>query len=184
MPFEFMKTDIEGVTRLRAKVFGDERGYFFEIYKKSEFDKNGIIANLKQDNESYSTRGVLRGLHYQRAPFAQGKLVRVTKGKIFDVAVDLRTGSKTLGKYVSAILSSENREMLWIPEGFAHGFLALEDSIVSYKTTNEYDKKSEAGIVWNDRNIDIKWPFTPESISEKDRAWPTSSNVLKETEIM
>ncbi|SMD30775.1 dTDP-4-dehydrorhamnose 3,5-epimerase [Picrophilus oshimae] len=173
MPFLFRKTEIEGVMIVEPKIFGDERGYFYETYKRSEFSKNGISADLDQDNQSFSKKGVLRGLHFQREPYAQGKLVRAITGKIFDVAVDIREDSKTFGRYVSAILSGENKIMLWIPEGFAHGFLALEDSIVHYKATHEYNKTSEGGIIWNDPDINIEWPMDPETISEKDMAWPT-----------
>jgi dTDP-4-dehydrorhamnose 3,5-epimerase len=173
MPFEFIKMEIDGVFRIRPKIFNDGRGYFTETYKRSDFERSGIKADFRQDNQSSSTKGVMRGLHFQRDPYAQGKLVRVVKGSIFDVGVDLRKNSKTFGKYISAVLSEENKEMLWIPEGFAHGFLALEDSVVLYKATGEYNKDSEGGLIWNDPSVNIKWPFTPTEISDKDRLWPT-----------
>lgn len=173
MSFEFIELDIQGTFLVKPKVFGDSRGYFTETYKKSDFDSVGISWDFRQDNQSYSEKGVLRGLHFQRNPYSQGKLVRVVKGRIFDVGVDLRRDSNTYGKYISAILSEQNKEMLWLPEGFAHGFLALEDSIVLYKATNEYNKESEGGIIWNDSDIGIKWPEEPLEISSKDRTWPT-----------
>lgn len=173
MSFEFIELDIQGTFLVKPKVFGDSRGYFTETYKKSDFDSVGISGDFRQDNQSYSEKGVLRGLHFQRNPYSQGKLVRVVKGRIFDVGVDLRRDSNTYGKYISAILSEQNKEMLWLPEGFAHGFLALEDSIVLYKATNEYNKESEGGIIWNDSDIGIKWPEEPLEISSKDRTWPT-----------
>ena len=173
MVFEFTELEIKGTFIVRPKIFGDERGYFTETYKKSEFYSHGVKGEFRQDNQSYSKKGVLRGLHFQREPYAQGKLVRVVRGKIFDVGVDLREGSPTHGKYVSAILSAENMEMLWIPEGFAHGFLAMEDSIVLYKATGEYNKESEGGVIWNDPDIAVKWPEMPSEISRKDKEWPS-----------
>ncbi|WP_298275442.1 dTDP-4-dehydrorhamnose 3,5-epimerase [Ferroplasma sp.] len=172
MPFEFIELEIKGVYRIKSKVFKDNRGYFTETYKKSEFASAGIDVNLNQDNQPYSIKGSIRGLHFQRYPYAQGKLIRVIKGKIFDVGVDLRKNSKTYGKYVSMILDDNDMEMLWLPEGFAHGFLALEDSIVNYKTTSEYNKESEAGLRWNDPAVNIKWPEKPTHITEKDEMWP------------
>lgn len=173
MPFEFVELEIRGAFIVRPKIFGDSRGYFTETYKKSDFEAAGITGDFNQDNQSYSKKGVLRGLHFQREPHAQGKLVRVVRGKIFDVGVDLRKNSRTYGKYTSAILSDENKEMLWIPEGFAHGFLALEDSVVLYKATSEYNKESEGGVIWNDPDIAVKWPEAPSEISPKDREWPS-----------
>ena len=175
MPFEFVKQKIDGVYIVKPKMFGDERGYFIETFKESEFRRNGIDVEFRQDNQSYSTRGVLRGLHFQKGSYAQGKLVRVVAGKIFDVGVDLREESRTYGQYISAILTEDGKEMLWLPEGFAHGFLALEDSIVLYKATNEYNKESEVGLMWNDPNVAIKWPFMPSEVSEKDKKWPSFS---------
>ena len=176
MSFEFMELNIKGIYRIIPRVFKDGRGYFTEIYKRSEFKSIGINVDFNQDNQSYSAKGTLRGLHFQRPPYSQGKLVRVSEGKIFDVAVDLRINSPTFGNYVSAILSGDNMHMLWIPEGFAHGFLALENSLVNYKATSEYNKESEGGIIWNDSSINIKWPENPSELSEKDKLWPTLSN--------
>lgn len=177
MPFEFIELEIKGAFLVRPQIFGDNRGYFTETYKKSEFESAGIKWDFRQDNQSFSKKGTLRGLHFQREPYAQGKLVRVVKGKIFDVGVDLRIKSITYGKYISAILSEENKEMLWIPEGFAHGFLALEDSVVLYKATSEYNKESEGGIIWNDPDVAVKWPENPLEISPKDKKWPSLNNI-------
>ena len=139
MPFEFSRLEIPDVILVQPRIFGDSRGYFKEIYKKSDFVANGIPDNLVQDNVSLSDRGVLRGLHYQRDPKPMGKLVTVPFGEIFDVAVDLRKGSSTYGKWVSAVLSSENHTMIYVPEGFAHGFCTLsEKAVVAYKVTNEF----------------------------------------------
>ncbi len=172
MTFEFIELDIKETFLIRSKIFPDERGYFTETYKGTAFESHGIRCEFMQDNQSFSKKGTLRGLHFQKEPHAQGKLVRVVKGRIFDVGVDLRKDSDTFGKYISAILSEENMDMLWVPEGFAHGFLALDDSVVLYKATNEYNKDSEAGIIWNDPDVGIKWPEEPSEISPKDREWP------------
>ncbi len=177
MPFEFIKTEIPDVILIKPKVFQDERGFFLETYKKSDFEKAGIKAEFVQDNHSKSVKGVLRGLHFQKKPFAQGKLVRCIRGKIFDVAVDIRKGSPTFGKWVGYELSEENRYILWIPEGFAHGFLTLSDEAeVIYKVSGgEYSPEHDAGIIWNDPDIDIKWPLDQVDeiiLSEKDKKLP------------
>ena len=177
MPFEFIKTEIPDVILIKPKVFQDERGFFLETYKKSDFEKVGIKAEFVQDNHSKSVKGVLRGLHFQKKPFAQGKLVRCIRGKIFDVAVDIRKGSPTFGKWVGYELSEENRYILWIPEGFAHGFLTLSDEAeVIYKVSGgEYSPEHDAGIIWNDPDIDIKWPLDQVDeiiLSEKDKKLP------------
>lgn len=177
MPFEFVKLEIKDAYLIKAKAFGDGRGYFAETYKRSDFKSMGINVDFKQDNQSFSVKGTLRGLHFQKSPYSQGKLVRVVRGKIFDVGVDLRQNSRTYGEYISAILSDENMQMLWIPEGFAHGFQAIEDSIVSYKTTSEYNKESEGGVIWNDPDINVKWPEKPTELSEKDKSWPRFSDL-------
>ena len=177
MPFEFIELDIKGTFLIRPKIFPDDRGYFTETYKRTSFEFFGIGGEFMQDNQSFSKKGTLRGLHFQKEPHAQGKLVRVVKGMIFDVGVDLRKDSDTYGKYISATLSEEDMDMLWIPEGFAHGFLALDDSIVLYKATNEYKKDSEGGIIWNDPNVGIKWPEKPSEISSKDREWPSINDL-------
>ena len=182
MPFEFIKTEIPEVIIVKPKVFGDERGFFMETYKKSDFKKAGIDTDFVQDNHSKSVKGVLRGLHYQLEPKAQGKLVRCIRGKIFDVAVDIRKGSPTFGKWIGLELSEENKLMLWIPEGFAHGFLTLsEEAEIVYKVSGaEYSPEHDRGIRWNDPDIGIKWPLEGEPIlSEKDRIAP----LLKDAEV-
>jgi dTDP-4-dehydrorhamnose 3,5-epimerase len=151
---------IPDVLIIEPKVYGDDRGFFFESFNLHEFIKaTSLDVTFVQDNHSKSTKGVLRGLHYQMSPHAQGKLVRVTQGEVFDVAVDLRKSSPTFGKYVSHILSAENKKQMWIPEGFAHGFLTLSDtSDFLYKTNVPYNLKYERCILWNDARLNIKWP--------------------------
>lgn len=172
MPFEFIRTGIPEVVIIKPKLFKDDRGFFMETYKRSEFEQMGIPTNFVQDNHSKSTKYVLRGLHFQKEPFGQGKLVRCIKGKIFDVAVDIRKNSPTFKKWVGLELTEENKLMLWIPRGFAHGFLTLSDEAeIIYKVSdNEYSPKSDAGIIWNDPEININWPIDREPIlSGKDR---------------
>lgn len=165
--------NIKELLILEPEVYNDKRGYFYESYNKRNFEK--ILKkkiNFVQDNESSSKKGVLRGLHYQRTPFSQGKLIKVTKGKIFDVAVDLRKNSKSFGKYFSVILSEKNKKQLWIPKGFAHGFLSLSnDNVIQYKTTNYYSPKHEITIRWDDEKINVKWPIQYKKviISKKDK---------------
>jgi dTDP-4-dehydrorhamnose 3,5-epimerase len=134
---------------------------------------HGITWDFYKDNQSFSKEGVLRGLHFQAPPHEQGKLVRTLTGRIIDVAVDIRVGSPSYGKYVSEELSAEDGKMLWVPPGFAHGFYALEDSVVHYKATAEYNKNSEGGVIWNDATLSIKWPNANPNISSKDKEWPT-----------
>ena len=175
MGFIFEKTKIPGVVVIQPKVFGDNRGYFMETYKKEDYAAAGIDKEFVQDNESSSTKGVLRGLHFQKS-HTQGKLVRVTHGEVFDVAVDVRPGSATFGQWVGVTLSSSQKNMLWIPEGFAHGFLVLSDTAeFVYKCTDVYDPTSEGGIPWNDESIGINWPKldVPYKTSEKDNAHPS-----------
>ena len=158
MAFTFEKTSLPGVMVIQPQVFGDSRGYFMETYKISDFADAGINREFVQDNESSSTKGVLRGLHFQKE-HTQGKLVRVTHGEVFDVAVDVRPGSVTYGKWTGVTLSSEKKNMLFIPEGFAHGFLVLSDTAeFIYKCTDVYDPSSEGGNPWNDPSIAIDWP--------------------------
>jgi len=174
MPFNFKRLQIPEVILVEPKVFKDDRGFFMETYKMPDFVASGIKRKFVQDNHSRSTRGVLRGLHYQKPPFAQGKLLRVVRGEIFDVAVDIRKGSPTYGKWVSAILSEENKNMLYIPEGFAHGFCVLSEiAEVTYKATNVYSLECEAGIIYNDKDLNIKWPIEEPALSDKDKKWPT-----------
>ncbi|MBN1069255.1 dTDP-4-dehydrorhamnose 3,5-epimerase [Clostridium botulinum] len=173
--FNFNKTSIEGVYIIEPNVFGDNRGYFMETYNRKHFLEAGLNMTFVQDNESKSTKGVLRGLHFQKK-HSQGKLVRVTKGEVFDVAVDLRHGSPTYGKYEAVILTEENKKQFYIPEGFAHGFLVLSDEAVfNYKCTDLYAPEYDGGVMWNDEDINIKWPLDGiENIvlSEKDKVHP------------
>ena len=170
MPFEFKKLEIPEVILISPRVFPDERGFFLETYKKTEFAKAGIKKTFVQENHSWSKKNVLRGLHFQKSPKAQGKLVKCLRGKIFDVTVDIRKKSSRFLKWVSVELSQDNGEMLYIPEGFAHGFLVLSDSAdVLYKCTAEYSPKHESGIIWNDPQINIVWPSSNPSLSDKDK---------------
>lgn len=182
MPFEFERQKIEDVILVKPKVFGDNRGFFMEAYKKSEFFENGITIEFNQDNHSKSTKGVLRGLHYQKSPYAQAKLVRCSKGRIYDVAVDIRPESKTFGQYVKVELSEENKQMLFIPEGFAHGFVVLsEEAELLYKASGEYAPQADRGIRWNDETIGINWEIDFEPIlSKKDMVQPFLKDVSKE----
>ncbi|EDY35465.1 dTDP-4-dehydrorhamnose 3,5-epimerase [Aciduliprofundum boonei T469] len=175
MPFKFERAkEIRDVIIITPKVFEDERGFFMETYKKDDFEKNGIKGEFLQDNHSYSKYGVLRGLHFQREPYAQAKIVRCIKGEIFDVAVDLRESSPTFGKYVGVVLSEENKKMLFIPRGFAHGFLVLgEEADVMYKVDSVYAPEYEGGLIWSDPDVNIKWPEIKPILSEKDKNWPT-----------
>jgi dTDP-4-dehydrorhamnose 3,5-epimerase len=173
MPFTFQQLDLDGVIAVQAKVFPDERGFFLESFKKSEFVANGIAVEFVQDNHSRSHKGVLRGLHYQLPPHAQGKLVSVLAGAIWDVAVDLRKSSPTFGEWTAIELSSAKKNALWIPAGFAHGFLCLSETAdVFYKTTSEYCGEAERGIRWDDSELSISWPRRDVSVSERDAALP------------
>ena len=174
---EIIKTSIEGLLIIKPDVFKDDRGYFFETYNKERFAKAGLTMDFVQDNESKSSKGVLRGLHFQKPPYAQGKLVRVTKGAVMDVAVDLRKDSPTYGKWESVVLTEENKLQFWIPEGFAHGFVTLEDdTIFAYKCTNVYNKESEGSLLWNDPDINIEWNIENPILSEKDKVSPLFKN--------
>ena len=174
MPFEFEPTEMKDVILVKPKVFGDSRGFFMETYKKSEFFQHGIKTEFIQDNHSKSTKGVLRGLHFQTPPKAQAKLVRCPRGKVFDVAVDIRKDSPDFGKWVGAVLSEENKHMLFIPEGFAHGFVVLSDEAeLIYKASDEYSPENDRGIKWNDPDIGIDWGIDFEPlVSEKDAKQP------------
>ena len=185
--FEKKETSIEGVYIIEPKIFGDDRGYFMETYSKTEFEEIGLSYNFVQDNQSKSRKGVLRGLHFQKEN-TQAKLVRVIKGKVFDVAVDLRPSSKTYGKWEGVILSDENKKMFMIPRGFAHGFLVLSDEAeFTYKCDDIYNPNAEGGLAWNDEDIGIKWPLDEINegellTSEKDAKWPTLKE-LKNTDL-
>ena len=179
---EFKETNIKGVYVIEPRVFNDARGYFFEVWKQSEFDEHIGKVTFVQDNESKSSYGVLRGLHYQKGALSQAKLVRVIKGKVLDVAVDLRRSSETFGQYVAVELSDENKRQFFIPRGFAHGFLVLSDeAIFTYKVDNVYAPQAEAGIRWNDPDIAIEWPIDLSKVvtSEKDLRQP----FLREAEV-
>ncbi len=178
MPFKFKKLDIPDVILIEPTFFNDERGVFAETFKLSDFKTAGIKYDFVQDNYSKSKKGVIRGMHYQLDPMAQGKLVRVVHGKIFDAVIDLRKNSPYYCKWVGVILSEENRLMLWVPPGFAHGFLALEDnSEVIYKTTKEYAPGLDRGIIWDDKKIGIKWPIKNPMPSGKDAKLPSFENI-------
>lgn len=192
------KTHIDGLVIIEPKVFGDSRGYFMETYSQRDMAEAGLDMVFVQDNQSMSTKGVLRGLHFQKS-FPQGKLVRVIKGRVFDVAVDLRSGSKTFGQWYGVELSEENKKQFYIPEGFAHGFLVLSDTAeFCYKCTDFYHPEDEGGLAWNDPEIAVLWPSvkgayngsasvegyflddgTPLNISEKDQKWDTLTNSFK-----
>jgi dTDP-4-dehydrorhamnose 3,5-epimerase len=173
MPFHFRHLEIPELLLIEPKVFRDARGLFMETYKCSDFVQQGIRDNFVQDNYSRSSRGVLRGLHYQKDPHAQGKLVQCLRGKIFDVAVDMRRNSPTFKRWVSAELSEENGFMLYVPPGFAHGFIVISDSAdVMYKCTKEYSPENDRGIIWNDPDINIRWPVSNPLLSEKDMRHP------------
>jgi dTDP-4-dehydrorhamnose 3,5-epimerase len=167
---EIIKTQIEGLLIIKPKVYEDERGYFYESYNEKLYQDHGIQMHFVQDNQSMSKRGVLRGLHFQNPPYAQGKLIRVLKGCVFDVAVDIRSESPTYGQWHSVILSEDNKLQYWIPPGFAHGFLTLEnDTILSYKCTELYNKNSEGAIHWNDPDLKISWSYYDPILSDKDK---------------
>jgi dTDP-4-dehydrorhamnose 3,5-epimerase len=177
---EIIKTDIPDLLIIKPKVFGDERGYFYESYNQKIFEEAiGRKVDFVQDNHSKSTKGVLRGLHYQLEPYAQGKLVRCVAGEVFDVAVDIRKTSPTFGHWVGINLSAENKCQLWIPEGFAHGFQVLSESAeFVYKTTNYYSPGNERGIFWNDPELKINWKETEVmTLSEKDKILPIFSSI-------
>lgn len=183
--FTFTKTKIKDVFVIEPKVFGDNRGYFMETYKESDFKEADLNYTFVQDNQSSSTKGVLRGLHFQKT-FPQAKLVRVLSGEVFDVAVDLRKGSETYGQWVGEILSGENKKMLMIPRGFAHGFLVLSDyAEFAYKCDELYHPEDEGGIAWNDPAIAINWPDVGEIVlSEKDKKHPELKDVRIEFSIV
>ena len=179
---EYIKTEIEGVYIIEPKVFSDARGYFMEAWKQEEFNEHIGRVDFIQDNESKSSFGVLRGLHFQKGDLSQSKLVRVIKGKVLDVAVDIRRSSPTFGKHVMAELSEENKRQFFIPRGFAHGFLVLSDeAIFTYKVDNPYAPQCDAGIRWNDPDLGIEWPIDPAKVltSEKDLKQP----FLKDAEV-
>ena len=171
---EFEKTPLPGLYLIKPKIYEDSRGYFFESFNEKIFSEEGINISFVQDNQSCSTKGVLRGLHFQKKPHEQGKLVRVVHGSVLDVAVDMRKDSPAFGQHYKQILSSKNNLMMWIPPGFAHGFLALEsDTVFTYKCSAYYNKDAEAGVIWNDKDLKIDWQVNSPVISSKDEALPT-----------
>lgn len=170
---QVLPSPLEGLLVIHPRIFNDARGYFFESYNQQAFQNAGLDLHFVQDNQSLSQRGVLRGLHLQNPPHAQGKLVRVIQGKVLDVCVDVRKESSTYGQYFSYELSGENKTMMWIPPGFAHGFSTLEDNTVfSYKCTGLYNKEAEHGIRWNDPALNIDWGISDALVSDKDEELP------------
>jgi len=177
MPFTFQKLNIPEVILIDTTPYPDTRGYFMESFKESIFKNHGIDTNFVQDNFSHSIQGVLRGLHYQKNPKAQAKLVSTLRGEIFDVVVDIRKDSPTYGKWISTILSEENHYILYIPEGFAHGFCVLsKEADVLYKVNHEYSPEHEKGIKWNDPTVNIMWPIDKPILTEKDAQLPDLKN--------
>ena len=177
MPFTFKKLSIPEVILIESQSFQDERGFFLESFKESDFSENGINTRFVQDNFSRSTKGVLRALHYQKNPKAQAKLVTAIRGKIFDVTVDIRKDSPTYGKWVGEILCEQNHKLLYIPEGFAHGYCVLTDEAdVFYKVNHEYSPEHERGILWNDPEVDVKWPINKPIVSKRDLQLPLLKN--------
>jgi dTDP-4-dehydrorhamnose 3,5-epimerase len=178
---QIIQTGIDDLVEIIPAVYGDDRGWFYEFYKTDTFQKNGIPYTFVQENQSFSKKGVVRGLHMQLAPHAQAKLVTVISGCVLDVVVDLRPGSKTFGKVYYCELNSTKRNMLMVPEGFAHGFSALEDSIFFYKCSNLYNKESETGVLWNDPQLNIDWRVDQPILSEKDGKLPTLDELLRKS---
>ena len=167
---KILQTELPGLLIIEPDVFRDERGYFCETYNQEKLSQLGFNQTFVQDNESMSSKGVLRGIHFQKPPFAQAKLVRVVRGSIIDFAVDLRKGSPTYGKYKAVELDSETKRMLYLPEGFGHAFISLEDNtIFSYKCSNFYNKESESGILWSDEDLNIDWKIDNPILSDKDK---------------
>lgn len=178
MQFNFKKLDNPDLILIEPKLYSDERGFFLENYKESVFSENGIDAKFVQDNYSHSVTGVLRGLHFQKPPMAQAKLVTVIRGEIFDVAVDIRKNSPFYGKWSGVILSEKNHHSFYIPEGFAHGFCTLsQEADVLYKVNNEYSSAHDSGIIWNDPKVNISWPIQNPIISQKDSQLPNLANM-------
>ncbi len=181
MGFKFVAHELPGVILIETDLFGDARGFFTESYRASAFAAAGITDRFVQDNHSRSSRGILRGLHYQRPPAAQAKLVRVIRGEIFDVAVDIRVGSPSFCRWTGAVLSEDNHRMLYIPRGFAHGFCVLSEvADVVYKVDAEYSAADEGGIIYNDPAIDIRWPIDRPLLSAKDLAYPGLNAIGRE----
>lgn len=173
MSFTFEKTDVDGTVLIKPRVFGDERGFFMEAFSSEDFQSAGLEMEIVQINHSRSVKGVLRGLHFQHPPFEQAKLVRCIRGEILDVAADIRPDSTTYGKHFSISLSDSNRCLLYVPRGFAHGFLVLSDvAEVEYAVDNLYAPDHEGGVIWNDPDLAIRWPVSNPILSERDKKWP------------
>src|SRR5687767_7454339 len=172
-------TSFEGLIEIFPDVFADERGWFYEFYKEETFRKNHLHYSFVQENQSFSKKGIVRGLHFQLPPYAQAKLVTVLSGRVLDVVVDLRSRSKTFKKVYYCLLESSKHNMLLVPEGFAHGFAALEDSIFFYKCSNVYNRASESGILWNDAELNIQWGIENPILSTKDLELPVLAEALK-----
>jgi dTDP-4-dehydrorhamnose 3,5-epimerase len=176
MPFRFTPLDLSEIILIEPRAFADERGFFMETYKYSEFSRNGIAGRFVQSNCSHSSRNTLRGLHYQKSPRAQGKLVSVMVGEVFDVVVDIRKGSPRYGRWLGVQLSAANKRTLYIPAGFAHGVCVVsEEASLLYMVTDEYAPECEAGVIWNDPAIGIEWPVRNPKLSARDRRWPALS---------
>lgn len=175
---EFKETGFEGLFEIQPRIFEDERGYFYESFNEKLFFDHGIKEKFVQDNQSFSKKGVLRGLHLQNPPFAQGKLVRVISGKVLDAVVDIRKDSKTFGKWYSVILDAKKQNLLYVPPGFAHGFSTLEDAVFSYKCTDFYNKSAEGGILWNDPQLKIDWMVEYPLVNIKDQELPTFNDFI------
>ncbi len=180
---QIKQTGFDGLVELIPNIFYDDRGWFYEMYKETTLKEAGIDMRFRQENVSYSRKGVVRGLHFQTPPFAQAKLAAVISGRVVDVVVDLRKSSKTFGKTYICELDSVLKNMLFVPEGFAHGFAALEDSIFFYKCSNVFHKPSESGVVWNDPTLKIEWPVADPIVSEKDKVLPTLEELLRNSVI-
>jgi dTDP-4-dehydrorhamnose 3,5-epimerase len=180
---QIIQTPFEGLFQIIPTIHTDNRGWFYEFYKETTFHSLGISYDFVQENQSYSAKGVIRGLHFQHEPFAQAKLATVLVGKVLDVVVDLRPGSSTFCKVYSCVLDSQRRNLLMVPEGFAHGFAALEDTLFHYKCSSVYDKPSEGGIIFNDPQLNIDWTIKEPIVSEKDRQLPTLEEFLRKSVI-
>jgi len=178
---EVKATGFEGLVEIIPSIFSDSRGWFYELYNEETFRAHGLKHKFVQENQSFSKKGVVRGLHMQLDPYPQAKLVTVISGTVLDVVVDLRQGSKTFGKTNSCLLDSNKRKMLLVPEGFAHGFAALEDSIFFYKCSSPYNREAEAGVIWNDSDLNIDWQVKNPILSDKDLQLPTLADLLRKS---
>lgn len=178
---KIIQTGLAGLVEIVPEVYQDSRGWFLEFYKEAPFQQHGIMYQFPQENLSFSRKGVIRGLHFQREPWQQAKLVSVLQGKVLDVVVDLRKESVTFGRWFSCVLDSDRHNQLMVPDGFAHGFAALEDSIFLYKSSGMYNREAEGGIVWNDPDLRIEWPFENPVLSEKDAKLPTLQELLRKS---